>query len=96
MNERLTTSPGEQVNDAGSIGAASATIRSVDADNHAGQDGPEHSHSPILPYSTSPEAIDTLATSSIGGRREESTSVTSTRQSLQPCKSVCTSRASLL
>jgi hypothetical protein len=68
---------------------------SVDADNHdspapqpSGQDGHEHEHAPIHPYSTPSEAIDTPVTGFIGGSGEGSTLARSTRQNLQPCKSV--------
>jgi hypothetical protein len=98
ITERPYTFPNEQARDSASVGAALMITSSVDADNHdspapqpSGQDGPEHEHAPILPYSTPSEAIDTPATGFIGGSGEGSTLARSTRQNLQPCKSVCTS-----
>jgi hypothetical protein len=84
ISERPNTFPNEQARD-------SADNHNSPAPQFSGQDGPEHSHAPILPYSTPSEAIDTLATGFIGGSGEGSTLARSTRQNLQPCKSVCTS-----
>ncbi len=74
MNDRLTMLPGEQVSDAG---AASATISSVDADDHdshapqpSGQDGLEHSYSSTIPSPTSQGVMNSSATVSVGGRED--------------------------
>jgi hypothetical protein len=103
ISERPNTFPNEQARDSASVGAALMITSSVDADNHdspapqlSGQDGPEHSHAPILPYSTPSEAIDTPATGFIGGSGEGSPLAKSTRQNLQPCKSVCTSSSFII
>ncbi|KAF1358983.1 hypothetical protein EJ07DRAFT_179125 [Lizonia empirigonia] len=71
MNDRLTMLPGQQVSGAG---AASATISSVDADDHdshapqpSRQDGLEHSHSSTIPSPKSQGVMNSSATVSVGG-----------------------------
>jgi hypothetical protein len=57
----------------------------------SGQDGPEHSRSPSLLSPPSPEVMNSSATALIVGSGKESPLAGSTRRSLPPCQSVCTS-----